>query len=313
MPSRLLRNIAVGIGAGLAAGFSTLASRRASRPASNLYPILTRLEDIEDRVLRVELVPKTFNAPAPEEIAALGTLVASQSEDIAALRVDIQRIERRNADQAEAFGQKVALLEQQVAKHIETGVNAKMADLENRLRGEFREIHYRTVDAFAEAIESRVVGRINKLENSLIEQAHSIVSLREKSLKTDDNLNRLLEAVERLCARAEAQAQFPLVHAQPAAPVVATPAEEAPAPVPPAIATAAAAPLAEPVPAEAVEPREPSPPEPFDEEPEAEPEPDPGLVYAKAVSTNGSSSKGSFRPVGMAILGLAIIGFRLIR
>ena len=128
----------------------------------------------------------------------MGTLVSSQSEDIAALREDIQRIERRNAEQIEAFGQKVVMLERQVPAHIETSVNAKMAELEERLRGEFRDIHYRTVDAFAETIENRVVGRITALENSLIEQSHSIVALREKSLKTDDNLTRLLEAVEKL-------------------------------------------------------------------------------------------------------------------
>jgi hypothetical protein len=307
MASRLLRNIAVSIGAGLAAGFGRrLASRRVSAPAPNLTPILTRIDDIESRVVRVELAPAT-SAPEPEEIAALGTLVASQSEDIAALRHDIERIERRNADQAEAFGQKVALLERQVSQHIETSVISKMSELENRLRGEFRDIHYRTVDAFAEAIENRVVGRINKLENSLIEQSHFIDSLREKSLKTDDNLNRVLEAVERLCARAEAQVQIPLVQMAPAAP---------PAPTPlPAVQT--------PVEREApFDVRHPEPPpdskspeaEPqLEPESEPEPEPEPGAVYAAAVVSKSSAPRGSLKPVGMAILGLAILGFRLIR
>jgi signal transduction histidine kinase len=319
MASRLLRNIAVTIGAGLAAGLGrTLAFRRVSAPAPNLSPILTRIEDIESRVMRVELAPAP-SAPAPEEIAALGTLVASQSEDIAALRHDIDRIERRNADQAEAFGQKVALLERQVSQTIETSVNHKMAELENRLRGEFRDIHYRTVDAFAEAIENRVVGRINKLENSLIEQSHSIVSLREKSLKTDDNLNRLLEAVERLCARAEAQAQIPLVQKAPSAPP-AQPALPAPAALPaaPAVPTppAVTAPVER---EEQSEVRYPDPepglePEVKPEiEPDLEPEPEPGTVYAAAVANNGSAPRSNFKPVGMAILGLAILGLRLIR
>jgi hypothetical protein len=188
-----------------------------------------------------------------------------------------------------------------------------MADLENRLRGEFREIHYRTVDAFAEAIESRVVGRINKLENSLIEQAHSIVSLREKSLKTDDNLNRLLEAVERLCARAETQAQIPLIHPEtaPAAPAVAPVASTSA--VPEVMATPVALPPVDPTPIEAIAHDEPTAPEPLEPDLEPEPKPDPGLVYARAVSTNGSSHRGSYKPVGMAILGIAIIGLRLIR
>src|SRR5579862_564000 len=171
MASRLLRSIAISLGAGLAAGFGkALVSRPARRPAPSLHPILTRLEDIESRVTRVELAPATVDIPPPEEIEALGTLVSSQSEDIASLRQDIQRIERRNTELVEGFGQKVALLEQHVPMQIEASISAKMAELEQKLRGEFQEVHHRTVDAFADTIENRVVGRIAALEASLIEQ-----------------------------------------------------------------------------------------------------------------------------------------------
>ena len=91
--------------------------------------------------------------------------------------------------------------------HIEASISTKMTELERKLRGEFHEIHHRTIDAFAETIERRVVDRITMIEANLIEQSHSIVSLRERSNKTDDNLQRLLDAVEKLCARAEAQSQ----------------------------------------------------------------------------------------------------------
>ncbi len=114
MANRLLRHIAVKIGAGLAAGFSlTPASRRGRRSAASATPILTRIEEIENRVARVEVAPIP-NLPSPEEIAALGTLVSAQNEDIAGLRQAIERIESRNAAQAEVFGQKVAMVEQQL-------------------------------------------------------------------------------------------------------------------------------------------------------------------------------------------------------
>lgn len=287
MASRLLRNIAISIGAGLAAGFGhRLASRQACRPAPNLNPILTRLEDIESRVSRVELAPSVL-VPAPEEIEALGTLVSSQSEDIASLRQDIDRIDRRNAELVEAFGHKVALLEQQVPVQIEASISARMAELEQKLRGEFHQVHHRTVDAFADTIEKRVVGRIAALEASLVDQSHSIVSLREKSVKTEDNLQRLLEAVERLCARAESQSQVSLV--QPAAPAATPRPPELPPPVPPV----------------AVE-RVP--------EPAARPEPE--FAFAGASQSNAGPPpppRIGIKPVGMAILGLAILGFRLIR
>jgi hypothetical protein len=291
MANRLLRNIAVTIGAGLAAG----ASRRvASRPlllaAPDPYPILTRLEEVESRVSRVEHAPSAPAGPAPEEIAALGTLLSAQSEDIAMLRQDILRIERRNAEQVESFGQKMASLEQQVPAHIETSISAKMTELEQKLRGEFQEIHHRTIDAFADTIEERIVGRINALENSLIAQSHSIVSLRDKSLRTDDHLQRLLEAVEKLCDRAETQSQITLLEVERPAPP-ARPAE--PPQLPPAQ------------------------PERHPENVAPESGAEPELFNPPRVDRSTRPSqpplRTGFKSVGMTILGLAILGFRLIR
>ena len=72
-------------------------------------------------------------------------------------------------------------------------------DAPDTVRGEFQSIHHRTVDAFVDTIEQKVITRITAIEDNLISQSHSIVSLREKSLSTDDHLQRLLEAVEKPC------------------------------------------------------------------------------------------------------------------
>ncbi len=295
--NRLLRNIAVSIGAGLAAGIARrMPSRPVTRTAPDFYPLLDRIEDIESRVTRVELAPSPIATPAPEEIEAIGTLVSSQAEDIAALRHDLLTIERRNAEQVEAFGQKIALLEHQLPVNVEAAISQRMTELEQRLRGEFQEIHYRTVDMFAETIEKRVVNRINTLENSLIEQSHSISSLREKSQTTDHNLHRLLEAVERLCDRAETKSQTSLLKSD--LPVPAPPAPETPKPAPVPVPEPAVAPVAR------TEDRR---------ENEWHPEPD---IAGTAVPLNGSSASPSrvgLKPVGMAILGLAILGLRLFK
>jgi hypothetical protein len=208
MANRLLRRIAVKIGAGLATAASAIPrTRQPLRQGAPLSPILTRIQNIESRVNRVEHAPPRVD-PAAEEIAALGTLVSSQREDIAELHDAMRRIEHRSTVRAEALEQKVALVEQLLPGHIETNVNARMAELEQRLRDEFQESHNKIVDAFVATIDSRVVGRIAAIENNLVEQAQSIASLREKSIKTDDNLQRLLVAVEKLCARADAEAQI---------------------------------------------------------------------------------------------------------
>ena len=274
MANRLLRSFAVKIGAGLATALSlTSATRRPRRQTLHINPILSRIQDIENRVTRVELAPPPQAGLSGEEIEALETLVSSQSEDIAGLRESLLRIEHRNAGQAEVFGQKVALVEQQLPAFIEASVNARMAELEQRLRGEFQEVHNKTVDAFVSTIENRVVGRIEALEKSLAGQSQSIAALREKSLKTDDNLQRLLVAVEKLCARAEAQAQIPVV---------------APPPLP------EARPAAE------------------QTAHKAEAEPGPDLAFAGG-GYHPPPARRAMKTVGVAILGLAFLGFRLLR
>lgn len=309
MASRLLRNIAVSIGAGLASGLHR--RRPATRPAPTSYPLLDRIEEIESRVTRVELAPVSIVSPAPEEIEALGTLVSSQAEDIATLRQEIGLIERRSAEQVEAFGQKIALLEHQVPVQIEAAIAARMTELEQKLRGEFREIHYQTVDAFAETIEKRIVNRINLLENNLIEQSHSIKELREKSLRTDDNLQRLLEAVEKLCARAEARSQISLIERDGNIEPPSKPLHEPDQQAEPVVAAAPVTRIVE------------SEPEPepadlhvrrFDRERDPEDEYE---SVASVASRNGHSTHSrrqtGLKPVGVALLGLALIGLRLMK
>jgi hypothetical protein len=289
MANRLLRYLAVKVGAGLAIGLTrTPPMRQPRRQAAQLKPILTRIQEIESRVRRVELAPPPKFDVSGEEIAALGTLVSSHKEDIADLHEAILRAEHRNAEQVEAFEQKVALVEQLLPAHIDACVDAKMAELEQRVRDEFQEIHYRTVAAFDASIESRLVGRITALETTLVEQSQALVSLREKSLKTDDNLQRLLAAVEKLCARAEAQAQMAMV---------------APPPVPE------------------------SPNATVPESPKAQeslpPDSQPAFRRADAAREPESAFAGAYRSfqqprramqtVGVAILGIVFLGFRLFR
>ncbi|MDQ6663547.1 MAG: hypothetical protein M3Z23_04055 [Acidobacteriota bacterium] len=77
--------------------------------------------------------------------------------------------------------------------------------LEQKLQSDFRQTHSRTVDLFAQTIDSKVGQRISALEQNLPEHSNTIVSLREKSLSTDENLQTILAAVEKLCAETAAR------------------------------------------------------------------------------------------------------------
>ena len=75
MANRLLRNIAVTLGAAVADGIARNRSLQVTRPAPPTFsPILTRLEQVENRVTHFEILPAPIAAPSPEEIQALGTL-----------------------------------------------------------------------------------------------------------------------------------------------------------------------------------------------------------------------------------------------
>jgi hypothetical protein len=285
MANRLLRNIAVTIGAGLAVGLSRKAVRRLHTPAVNLRPILTRLDEIEHRVTCVEHAPPRVLAPTPEEIEALGTLVSSQHEDIEDLRRQICATERRNVEQVEAFGKKLAVVEQQLHLRIDAQVGGRMTELEQQLRGEFEQIHARTVDAFVQTIESRVIGRIGALENNLVTQAEAITALREKTTKTDENLMKLLAAVEKLCDRAETRAQVPVV----TPPAPAETLESFAAHYQRAITQTEIA------------------------LPDPEPKPEPQLQHAAYAGARTTSFRREMQSFGLSLIGLAILGLRLIR
>ena len=285
MANRLPRNIAVTIGAGLAVGLSRKAVRRLHTPAVNLRPILTRLDEIEHRVTCVEHAPPRVLAPTPEEIEALGTLVSSQHEDIEDLRRQICATERRNVEQVEAFGKKLAVVEQQLHLRIDAQVGGRMTELEQQLRGEFEQIHARTVDAFVQTIESRVIGRIGALENNLVTQAEAITALREKTTKTDENLMKLLAAVEKLCDRAETRAQVPVV----TPPAPAETLESFAAHYQRAITQTEIA------------------------LPDPEPKPEPQLQHAAYAGARTTSFRREMQSFGLSLIGLAILGLRLIR
>ena len=55
-----------------------------------------------------------------------------------------------------------------------------------------------TLEIFADRIQSRVVEKITSIEGDLGRQSEAINDLRDYSLKTDQNLQRLLAGVENL-------------------------------------------------------------------------------------------------------------------
>ncbi len=79
-------------------------------------------------------------------------------------------------------------------------VDTRLAELETRLRAEAEERQQATLHAFVENVQSRVVSRIGALEASVSEQGDAIGELRDYSLQTERNIQRLLQGIEKLAS-----------------------------------------------------------------------------------------------------------------
>ncbi|MDQ6700807.1 MAG: hypothetical protein M3Z36_11565 [Acidobacteriota bacterium] len=215
MSNSLLRGLAVTFGAGLAFGIGTKLGRNSTPKRTDsildLEPLVDRLDTIEDRIQSVE---KRFSNPAQTAVPAaehsahevpdrdfgeLDARLSAQTRQLEDLRGEILTVESRSATQVAAFREKLSDVEAKLPAQIEASIGERISALEQRLQADFQQTHSRTVDMFVQTIESKVVQRISALEQSLAEHSHTIFGLREKSLSTDENLQKLLAAVEKLC------------------------------------------------------------------------------------------------------------------
>jgi hypothetical protein len=205
---RLLRHVAVTIGGSVARFANLERSFKRRRPVPVSRHILARIEGLEKRLSHIEPLA-SVPAISPEAITHLHAQLSGSSEDILVLRRNIDRTQRRSAARAEALDAQIRLMQRWMSARIDAVVEAKMAELDKRLSGEFEQIRRRTVDLLAGTLESALLARISAIENNLVEQSQAIALIREKLLKTDDTLKRLLHSMEEICARAESRTKIP--------------------------------------------------------------------------------------------------------
>ena len=227
MSNSILKGLAVTFGAGLAFGIGAKLGRtstpRRSDSILDLEPLVDRLDTIEDRIQHVEkrFGDRSQTATRLEHLGPdvldrnfgeMDSRFAAQTRQLEDLRQEILTIESRSTTQVAAFSQKLSEVEARLPAQIEAGIGERISALEQKLQADFQQTHSRTVDMFVETIESKVVQRISALEQSLAEHSQTIVGLREKSFSTDENLQKLLAAVEKLCnqtaVRHEPSAQY---------------------------------------------------------------------------------------------------------
>jgi hypothetical protein len=145
-----------------------------------LEPLLERLERIEARIGAVE-----------------------DSDDSATAELGL-RIERQ-AKMIETLKVQLSGTRQSLESTLETTIGPRIDDLRARLRAEVLESVNSALATFERMIDAKVSLRISTIERALMEQSSSIRDLSQRTSASESNLQRLIAAVERLCAQKDGQ------------------------------------------------------------------------------------------------------------
>ena len=211
MMKSALKTLAISFGGGLALGVGMrLAQGPAkvrSAPHVDLDPLLARLQDVESRIVEMESTERVARAapiPAPaifseKVLAAFESRLAGQLTDVEQLRAQIRQVDERLAD-----------LDVQLPALIQSTVDVRFREVEPRLQRDFEEAQSRSMAAFVETLQSQVVERISALETNLAEQSQVIGKLRDASVRSDENLQKMLTGIERLVDQSRVQQPAPV-------------------------------------------------------------------------------------------------------
>lgn len=271
MANSLVKGLALTLGGGLAVGLGIKLGQSSAPPAPvetvDFGPVLDRIEGVENRIVTVEAALKE---PGPMVIPSLHELeerVATQGSQVEALRAAFQRSIEMHDSRIDKLGYAVDSLETKLPELIDQGIKPKFEEMHDRVQREMQETASQTLELFADRIQSRVVEKITSIEGDLGRQSDAINDLRDYSLKTDQNLQRLLAGVENLAdkinrkfdavpevPRPAPATTRPAPAAQASSPSTTTPSPTAPAgPIAEALAVLEPPP-AEPTPAEPASP-----------------------------------------------------------
>ena len=217
MMKAVLKTLAISFGGGLALGAGIRLTQGPAKsrrePEVDLDPLLSRLQNVESRIGEMESGVSgeaVSSGPLPSEVLgktllAFEARLASQVNDVEHLRDDIRRVDQCLAD-----------LDSQLPVLVQSTVDVRFQQAEKKLQHDFEEVQSRSMTAFVETLQTKVVERISTLEVNLAEQSQAIGKLRDASARSDENLQKMLVGIEQLVDQSRASPPAP-------APVTASP------------------------------------------------------------------------------------------
>ena len=151
MMKAVLKTLAISFGGGLALGAGIRLTQGPARsrrqPPVDLDPLLARIQNVESRIVEMEAEPHLQHAPAAETtLAAFESRLADQLEDVEQVRDGLKHVERRLGE-----------VDAQIPAVVQSNVNLRFREVESRLQRDYEEAHSRSMAAFVETLESKVV------------------------------------------------------------------------------------------------------------------------------------------------------------
>jgi len=151
-----------------------------SMMADGIKPILDRLDEIDNRVALMEV----GDAPVP----------TNPREWLSHELVDTLGRGSDNRMMSRTAGE----LEARLPEMIEQAVTNRFNQMAGKLQQEIEETHVKTLETFVKNIQVKLVQRVSALEQDMSKQADAMNELRQSSLRTEDNLSRLITGVDKL-------------------------------------------------------------------------------------------------------------------
>ena len=220
MASSLIKGLAITLGGGLAVGLGIKIGQSAVAPtlpqeSLDFGPVLDRIEGVESRIINVESAQAALAAlteSGPMLIPGVQELeqrVQAHSKEVDALRAAIQQTADKSDARINDVGSAVSNLQARIPLLIDESIKPKFEELHDRVQREMQETASQTLEIFADRIQARVVEKITSIEGDLTRQSDAINDLRDYSLKTDQNLQRLLAGVENLADKINRKFEVP--------------------------------------------------------------------------------------------------------
>jgi hypothetical protein len=209
MVKKLITGLAISVGAGLAYTVNNQGKKKekpAWRPANadgEMKPVTVR---VQTAVPRNEPQPRTeldepralTTATTAPVVTRAATASPADSAELAEIRVMMDALENRTSELMSSVNQRIDELQGHLPRFIDVKVSSRIREVEERLRTEFQDEQSRTLDAFLQTLDQKVLPRISLVEEAVGSQGEEIGKIRQRIEKTDETLGRVLGRIEKV-------------------------------------------------------------------------------------------------------------------